>query len=128
SKMLSKRGLVSRLAGARRRGVIGSPTSARTTSWRGIAQSGSAPGLGPGGRRFKSCCPDQFTPAAGGTSEREGHDGEDLQAGAYGDAVGQRQHQIVGARLRAGGAAPDRALDGLDRVRRDEAAIAAPLR
>src|SRR5262249_29490866 len=29
-------------------------------SRRGIAQSGSASGLGPEGRRFKSCCPDQF--------------------------------------------------------------------
>ena len=28
-------------------------------SLRGIAQSGSAPALGAGGRRFKSCCPDQ---------------------------------------------------------------------
>ena len=27
---------------------------------RGIAQSGSASGLGPEGRKFKSCCPDQF--------------------------------------------------------------------
>ena len=26
---------------------------------RGVAQSGSAPGLGPGGRRFESCRPDQ---------------------------------------------------------------------
>lgn len=25
---------------------------------RGVAQSGSAPGLGPGGRRFESCRPD----------------------------------------------------------------------
>ena len=25
---------------------------------RGVAQSGSAPGLGPGGRRFESCHPD----------------------------------------------------------------------
>ena len=25
-----------------------------------MAQSGSAPGLGPGGRRFESCSPDQF--------------------------------------------------------------------
>ena len=25
---------------------------------RGVAQSGSAPGWGPGGRRFKSCLPD----------------------------------------------------------------------
>ena len=27
---------------------------------RGVAQSGSAPGLGPGGRRFESCRPDLF--------------------------------------------------------------------
>ena len=27
-------------------------------SKRGVAQSGSAPGLGPGGRRFESCRPD----------------------------------------------------------------------
>ena len=27
---------------------------------RGVAQPGSAPGLGPGGRRFESCRPDQF--------------------------------------------------------------------
>ena len=26
---------------------------------RGVAQSGSAPGLGPGGRRFESCRPDK---------------------------------------------------------------------
>ena len=26
---------------------------------RGVAQSGSAPGLGPGGRRFESCRPDR---------------------------------------------------------------------
>ena len=26
---------------------------------RGVAQSGSAPGLGPGGRRFESCHPDK---------------------------------------------------------------------
>ena len=29
-------------------------------SMRGIAQSGSASGLGPEGRRFKSCCPDHL--------------------------------------------------------------------
>jgi hypothetical protein len=28
---------------------------------RGVAQSGSAPGWGPGGRRFKSCLPDTFS-------------------------------------------------------------------
>ena len=27
---------------------------------RGVAQSGSAPGLGPGGRRFESCLPDHL--------------------------------------------------------------------
>ena len=27
---------------------------------RGVAQPGSAPGLGPGGRRFESCRPDYF--------------------------------------------------------------------
>ncbi len=31
-----------------------------TTSSRGVAQPGSASGLGPEGRRFKSCRPDQF--------------------------------------------------------------------
>ena len=29
-------------------------------NWRGVAQSGSASGLGPEGRRFKSCRPDHF--------------------------------------------------------------------
>src|SRR5215468_3101255 len=31
---------------------------------RGIAQSGSASGLGPEGRRFKSCCPDHIAERA----------------------------------------------------------------
>ncbi len=30
---------------------------------RGVAQSGSAPGLGPGGRRFESCRPDKYANA-----------------------------------------------------------------
>jgi len=30
----------------------------------GVAQSGSAPALGAGGRRFESCCPDQFSAVA----------------------------------------------------------------
>ena len=30
-----------------------------TSCIRGVAQSGSAPGLGPGGRRFESCRPDK---------------------------------------------------------------------
>src|SRR4051794_25357311 len=34
-----------------------SPAS-RDDDIRGVAQSGSAPGWGPGGRRFKSCLPD----------------------------------------------------------------------
>ena len=29
--------------------------------FRGVAQPGSAPGLGPGGRKFESCRPDQLT-------------------------------------------------------------------
>ena len=33
-------------------------TFALAKSERGVAQSGSAPGLGPGGRRFESCRPD----------------------------------------------------------------------
>ena len=37
-------------SGPARRAIIGPP--------RGVAQSGSAPGWGPGGRRFKSCLPD----------------------------------------------------------------------
>ena len=31
-----------------------------TSISRGVAQPGSAPGLGPGGRRFESFLPDQF--------------------------------------------------------------------
>ena len=31
-----------------------------STGSRGVAQSGSAPGWGPGGRRFKSCLPDSL--------------------------------------------------------------------
>lgn len=31
----------------------------RNLKKRGVAQSGSAPGLGPGGRRFESCRPDK---------------------------------------------------------------------
>jgi hypothetical protein len=37
----------------------GSIPVARFVGPRGVAQSGSAPGWGPGGRRFKSCLPDQ---------------------------------------------------------------------
>ncbi len=36
----------------------GSIPVARLHKPRGVAQSGSAPGWGPGGRRFKSCLPD----------------------------------------------------------------------
>jgi hypothetical protein len=35
---------------------------------RGVAQSGSAPGWGPGGRRFKSCLPDQGLDGAEGSN------------------------------------------------------------
>jgi hypothetical protein len=37
----------------------GSIPVARLVGPRGVAQSGSAPGWGPGGRRFKSCLPDR---------------------------------------------------------------------
>ena len=37
--------------------------AARIHRPRGVAQSGSAPGWGPGGRRFKSCLPDYKSPA-----------------------------------------------------------------
>ena len=40
---------------------------------RGVAQSGSAPGWGPGGRRFKSCLPDEvWLDAGGGRGPPEG--------------------------------------------------------
>ena len=32
---------------------------------RGVAQPGSAPGLGPGGRRFESCRPDKYNEELG---------------------------------------------------------------
>jgi hypothetical protein len=35
-----------------------------STTSRGVAQSGSAPGWGPGGRRFESCLPDYVSKAA----------------------------------------------------------------
>lgn len=38
---------------------------------RGVAQPGSAPGLGPGGRRFESCRPDA-------TKNPHRNDGEDF--------------------------------------------------
>ena len=38
---------------------------------RGVAQSGSAPGLGPGGRRFESCRPDFFSIVTTGFSAEE---------------------------------------------------------
>ena len=37
----------------------GARLSVESTRPRGVAQSGSAPGWGPGGRRFKSCLPDE---------------------------------------------------------------------
>ena len=37
-------------------------TFAPLNEQRGVAQSGSAPGLGPGGRRFESCHPDKKRP------------------------------------------------------------------
>src|SRR5207253_1570475 len=43
----------------------------RGIKFRGVAQPGRAPGSGPGGRRFKSCLPDQL---AGFASELLGAD------------------------------------------------------
>src|SRR3954469_7409396 len=39
-------------------GRVRFPSPASGDDIRGVAQSGSAPGWGPGGRRFKSCLPD----------------------------------------------------------------------
>jgi hypothetical protein len=39
---------------------------------RGVAQSGSAPGWGPGGRRFKSCLPDEKSQAQNLEDRRAG--------------------------------------------------------
>src|SRR3954468_9540498 len=39
-------------------GRVRFPSPASDDDIRGVAQSGSAPGWGPGGRRFKSCLPD----------------------------------------------------------------------
>ena len=37
--------------------------------YRGVAQSGSASGLGPEGRRFKSCLPDHFKTKQSGIAQ-----------------------------------------------------------
>ena len=47
----------SKSVAARRAGSI--PANP-TILYRGVAQSGSASGLGPEGRRFESCLPDHF--------------------------------------------------------------------
>src|SRR5262245_15169079 len=96
----------------------------RWRSDRGIAQSGSAPALGAGGRKFESCCPDH-SPALGIGEER--HGGTDLQAGKECDAAGHGPARM-GARIRAGQVASDRAVDGLDQLVRHALASAAPLR
>ena len=54
--------------------------------------------------------------------------GTDLQTGKDSDAVGHRQDPGVGPRLRAGAATRDRAVDGLDLVRRHAFAGAAAVR
>ncbi len=95
---------------------------ARAVQSRGIAQPGSAGVLGTPGRRFKSCCPDHATPCfiigflcdADAIPTDGSHDGTHLQARTQCDAVRQRQHQGLGARLRARAAARDRAAHGLD--------------
>ncbi len=51
---------------------------------RGVAQSGSAPGWGPGGRRFKSCLPDYTN-----TLQRSGfYSSAGLEKYAHGDQTG----------------------------------------
>ena len=50
----------------RRGGLTGASRRPTRFLQRGIAQSGSAPALGAGGRRFKSCCPDQPSRSEGG--------------------------------------------------------------
>ncbi len=42
-------------------GVYGYPGSRQKTVHREVAQSGSASGLGPEGRRFESCLPDHLS-------------------------------------------------------------------
>ena len=41
--------------------VYGYPNSRQKTVYREVAQSGSASGLGPEGRRFESCLPDHLS-------------------------------------------------------------------
>src|SRR6201982_632330 len=57
-----------------------------------------------------------------------GHDGTHLQARADRDAVRRGQDQGMGARVRAGTAASNRAADGLDKLGRHASAGAAALR
>ena len=45
------------------RRLIVANVSAIRRGGRGVAQAGSAPGLGPGGRRFESCLPDHRAPS-----------------------------------------------------------------
>ena len=47
------------LSAAKTAGTPAAGLSVESTTPRGVAQSGSAPGWGPGGRRFKSCLPDR---------------------------------------------------------------------
>jgi hypothetical protein len=44
--------------------------SLRARHQREVAQLGRAPGLGPGGRRFKSCLPDHYNGALAQLGER----------------------------------------------------------
>jgi hypothetical protein len=66
-----------RREGGRSRTVLGSPphTRCRGGLARGMAQSGSASGLGPEGRRFESCCPDQFQNFSAASRHRYCHSG-----------------------------------------------------
>src|SRR5690625_7411506 len=91
---------------------------------RRVAQSGSASALGAEGRWFESGRPDQ-TPRAGWTGR---HAGAHLQASQDRDAAGPRPDEALGTRVRTGGAATDRAADGLDLVARHAPAAAALVR
>src|SRR3954471_14225253 len=53
-------------------GRVRFPSPASGDDIRGVAQSGSAPGWGPGGRRFKSCLPDLRKALQSGAFRRSG--------------------------------------------------------
>ena len=75
--------------------------SVESTESRGVAQSGSAPGWGPGGRRFKSCLPDKQTARVHGPFVCLG-DGRHLPRGPiWGPMLSRHATCAVGALLLA---------------------------